>query len=301
MSELLSQYLQYLRIKNSSEKTRESYRRDISRFFSFLAQEGIDDIKLVDKDLIYAYCDALRSGKLSNVKLSNASFSHSMSALRSFFRYLNQRGITAFNPHNYLKNLKIEKRLPDVLTFDQVERLLNVFDLHDPIALRDRTIIETLYATGLRVSELTALNLHGINMDEGYLRVLGKGNKEREVPFYPRLANLLNDYLLRYRQKYQKAEREALFISQKGHRLSQRAVQLIIEKAATAANLPANVHPHTLRHSFATHLLDNGADLRAVQELLGHENLATTQLYTHLSFDRLKKTIEKAHPHRKGT
>ena len=299
MEQIVDKYIQYLiKIKNYSKNTSESYYRDISRFVAFMRTKNVDRFSEIDKALIYDYIDAYRSGKLSDVRPSNATYSRSMSALRSFFKYLNESEIIDYNPINLFKGAKNERQLPDVLTFSQIERLLAIFDLEDPVELRNRTIIETIYACGLRVSELTSLDISSLNQDEMCLRVVGKGNKERIIPYYPRLRKLFKLYLSEYRNHLNPLD-DALFINQRGKRLSNRSVQNIIEEAGIVADLKANVHPHALRHSFATHLLDNGADLRVVQELLGHENLSTTQIYTHLTIDRLKKTVDKAHPHSK--
>ena len=299
MEQIVTNYINYIiNTKNYSKNTSESYYRDISRFISFIQSEGIQDFKDIDKQLIYNYIDAYRDGKLSKVKPNNASFSRNMSALRSFFKYLNEHELLAYNPSNLLKSAKVSKHLPDVLTFSQVRNLLDSFDLEDPIALRNRTMIEMIYACGLRVSELTSLNINDLNQNDLSLRVIGKGNKERMIPYYPNLRKLINLYLSNYRDIY-KIDEEALFINQRGKRITNRSIQMILEQASINANLKANVHPHTLRHSFATHLLDNGADLRVVQELLGHENLSTTQRYTHLTIARLKGAVESAHPHSK--
>ena len=301
MQAIVERYIEYIKhSKNYSKHTSESYYRDISRFINYLENEcAINDLKEVDKDIIYHYIDAFRAGKITNCIPSNATYSRAMSALKSFFKYLNESNMTTYNPINLFKGAKVERHLPDVLTFNQVDCLLNSFDIEDEIQLRDRTIIETIYACGLRVSEVTGLNLKDINQSEMFLKVIGKGNKERMVPYYPRLKKLIQLYINNYRNHF-KIDEEALFINQRGKRISTRSVQNIIEQAAINSGLEANVHPHTLRHSFATHLLDNGADLRVVQELLGHENLSTTQLYTHLTIDRLRKTVEMAHPHKKG-
>ena len=178
-------------------------------------------------------------------------------------------------------------------------QLLDVFDLENPIELRNRCILETMYACGLRVSEATSLKMSNVNLDENYLTVIGKGDKERMIPFYKRCSNLLKKYKNESRPIFVKEENDILFLSNRGKGISNRSVQLMLQDAANKAGIKNNVHPHMLRHSFATHLLDNGADLRMVQELLGHENLSTTQIYTHITVDRLKKAVKKAHPRSK--
>ena len=297
MDEILDSYISYLKqTKSGSVHTSSAYRRDIGRFLAFLEDRDLD-LGKVDKAVVFDYIEVLRSGKLTKGIISDRSFQRAISALRSFYRYLNMMGISEDDPFKSYKGTKIKKSLPDVLSFDEIERLLAVFDLDDPIDLRDRTILETIYACGLRVSECANIDIDDIDLDSMILRVTGKGDKERIVPFYPRLKELLIDYIYGYRELFKKDE-VALFINQRGGRISTRSIEDILAKRSKQAGLKGNVHPHSLRHSFATHLLDNGADLRVVQELLGHENLSTTQIYTHLTTERLKETIKKAHPHR---
>ena len=295
MEELLFNFINSLRYSNGySQNTAESYLRDISRFIAYLKDNDIDSFEDVSKDDMYDYITLLRSGKITKRKLSETSFARNMSSLRSFYRYLNKVENIHNNPLTSFKGSKIRRKLPDVLTFREVEELLTSFDLKDETELRDRLITETLYACGLRVSELCDLRTSDVYLNEMYLRVIGKGNKERIVPFYDTLCDLYRSYLNGYRLKY--AKDDHFFVSRRGMGLSERYVQMMLEKASLKAGLRVKVHPHTLRHSFATHLLDNGADLRIVQELLGHDNLSTTQLYTHLTLDRLKTVVDKAHP-----
>lgn len=298
MDEILTKYISYLaQSKSGSSHTSEAYHRDIKRFLDYLKDNDVTSLEDVTKDDVFSYIEVLRSGKITKGIISDASFQRAMSSLRSFWRYLNMTGITKNDPFSSFKSAKIKRPLPDVLSFDQIERLFSVFDISDPIDLRDRAILETIYACGLRVSECVGLDIESVELDALIVHVLGKGNKERIVPFYSRLKELLAAYLKGYRSLYAKDD-GPLFINQRGGRLSSRSVENILTKRAKQAGLTINVHPHSLRHSFATHLLDNGADLRVVQELLGHENLSTTQLYTHLTIDRLKDTVAKAHPHR---
>ncbi len=299
MDEILESYISYLsQTKSGSVHTGEAYRRDIGRFLGFLKEKGINDLGKVDKDIVFDYIEVLRSGKVTKGVISDRSFQRAMSALRSFYRYLNIAGISETDPFCLYKGAKVKRSLPDVLSFDEIERLFAVFDLNDPIDLRDRTILETIYACGLRVSECTGIDISDIDFETMIIRVTGKGDKERIVPFYPALKELFVNYIEGYRTLFQK-DNSAFFINQRGGRLSSRSVEDILKRRSRQAGLKSNVHPHSLRHSFATHLLDNGADLRIVQELLGHENLSTTQIYTHLTTERLKETIKKAHPHRK--
>lgn len=302
MYQTLDDFIKYLSNKRSGSKyTDESYYHDIARFIDYLKDKGIKDFNLVDKDVVSDYVYVLRSGKISDgIRISNTTYARNLSALRSFYSYLCQKHECDHNPFKAIKNIKIEKNLPDVLTFDQILNLLESFDLSDPLQIRNRAIVETLYACGLRVSELCLLKIDNIDFDDLTIRVIGKGNKERIIPFYDSLRDLYFLYIDKYREPILgDTECEYFFISSRKKHISDRNVETMLDKQAKLANLPISVHPHMLRHSFATHLLDNGADLRSVQELLGHSGLATTQIYTHLTYDRLKKTIDTSHPHNK--
>lgn len=285
--------------KTKSQATADSYYRDIARFIEFLKDNKIDDFNDVDKSIVFDYIELLKSGKITRGKISNTTYARNLSALRSFYKYLSIKHKVKKNPFTLFKNIKTEKHLPDVLTFDQVEQILESFDLNDPVEVRNRCILETIYACGLRISECCDLLIKNVDKKELIVRVIGKGNKERIVPFYPRLAELIDLYVEMYRVQYASDDFEFLFVNTKGRKISPRSVQYILNDIQARTNIPINIHPHMLRHSFATHLLDNGADLRTVQELLGHANLSTTQLYTHLTYERLKKTIDTAHPHSK--
>ena len=298
--ETLDDFISYMHSKRSgSERTADSYYRDVARFIRFLEKEEIDSFDQVDKNTVFDYINELRSGKISRKKISNATYARNLSALRSFYRFLCERHICEENPFLLFRKVHVEKHLPDVLTLDQIERLFDGFDLNDPKDVRDRCILETIYACGLRISECCDLRLDHVERNAMILRVIGKGNKERIVPYYPRLNELIDLYIKMYRNEYAESAFPYLFVSKRHGKMSPRSVQLLLENARIKAGLSVNVHPHMLRHSFATHLLDNGADLRTVQELLGHENLTTTQLYTHLTYDRLKKAVDSAHPHAK--
>lgn len=296
---ILDRFLQYISITHTgSADTRDAYKRDIERFLQFMDENGIKDFDAVTRDDISEYITALRSGEYSSVPLSDSSFARNLSSLKSFYRYLNKREGVSSNPVRVFRGSANRRKLPDYLTYDQVDSMLNVFDLSRPSDIRDRCILEVIYACGLRVSECAGLQISRINLRDNFLIVLGKESKERMVPFYPRCAQLIRLYLSEARPLLlgDKTDEGYLFVTKKGP-ITSRTIQRITEKAAQAAGLPGRVHPHMLRHSFATHLLDNGADLRSVQELLGHENLVTTQIYTHVTQDRLAKVISEAHPH----
>ena len=300
MNEILERFINYIKLKRSgSNQTADSYHRDIERFINYLNEKNITSFSDVDKAVVFDYLSILRSGDITRSKISNSTYARNLSALRSFYRYLNETHLCDDNPFLQFSNAKIEKHLPDVLTFEQVERLFDIFDLNKPLDVRNRCILETIYACGLRISECCDLLYDNIDTKEMIIRVIGKGNKERIIPYYPSLNSLFEIYISDYRNLYADENTPYFFISNRKKKISPRSVQLLLEEAGKKANIEINIHPHMLRHSFATHLLDNGADLRTVQELLGHENLSTTQLYTHLTFDRLKKAVESSHPHSK--
>ncbi|MCR4951679.1 MAG: tyrosine recombinase XerC [Solobacterium sp.] len=296
----LDRYLDRLSMSHTgSADTEEAYRRDIERFLEYLRENSITSFEDVKKEDVADYITKLRSGDIGGTALSNASFSRNLSALKSFWRYLNSNEGVMSNPVRLFKGAPSRRKLPEYLTFDQMETLLSSFDLSDPVQIRDRCVLEVMYACGLRVSECASLETARIDLREGFLSVIGKESKERMVPFYRRCGQLIALYLEQSRPVMMKKETEhgILFVSQKGKPISSRAIQNICEAAGERAGLPVHLHPHMIRHSFATHLLDNGADLRTVQELLGHENLMTTQIYTHVTQDRLRSAVENAHPH----
>lgn len=296
----LESFLDYIRLsKSGSTKTEDAYRRDIGRFLAYLHEENIVSFEAVDKEVMMNYMTLLRSGQITKTKISNTSFARVLSSLRSFYKYLNRTQGIENNPIQHFKSPKTKKSLPNFLTFEQMMSLLRSFDLSDPVECRNRCIIETIYACGLRVSEVTSLKVQDIHMNQQVLTVIGKGNKERMIPFYPKCGRLIEKYMNEARPCWLKEEHGFLFVSQSGKPITPRAVQLILKSAGERIGLSVEVHPHMLRHSFATHLLDNGADLRVVQELLGHENLSTTQIYTHVTVDRLKNVVQQSHPRSK--
>ena len=299
----LERFLAHIRIiRTGSADTEDAYRRDVGRFLEYLDEEEITSLEDVTKEQMSDYIMKLRLGDIGGEPLSNASYARNLSALKSFYRYLNRNEGIQSNPVRMFKGAKTRRHLPEYLTFDQIETMLNSFDLNEPAEIRDRCILEVMYACGLRVSECAGLLVRNINLQEGYLIVLGKESKERMVPIYPRCVQLIRLYLQRSRPVFVKpgSEHGFLFVNQRGKPITSRSIQLLCDATAEKCNLPIHVHPHMIRHSFATHLLDNGADLRVVQELLGHENLSTTQIYTHVTQDRLEQVVEKAHPNAKG-
>lgn len=296
----LDRFLEQVALSHTgSPDTQDAYRRDVERFLQYLRDHEISSFEDVTKEEISDYITELREGDIGGTPLSNASFARNLSSLKSFWKYLNRSEGIKTNPVRMFHGGNPRRKLPEFLTFDQMETMLNSFDLNDPVDVRNRCIIETMYACGLRVSECAGLKIMDINLKERYLTVLGKESKERMIPFYPRCGQLISLYLESSRPVFMKKSEEhgILFVNQKGKPITSRSIQNICEKAGEEAGLSIHVHPHMIRHSFATHLLDNGADLRVVQELLGHENLSTTQIYTHVTQDRLQKVVDEAHPH----
>ena len=299
MQEVFNRYMNYLEAeRNASAYTVRNYTTDLLHFFQFLRTKEISSLKEVDRHVVRDYLS-----HLMEKGFVKASIARKLSAIRSFYRYLLREGIVPTSPVATTSSPKLDKRLPSFLTIEEVERLLEAPDLSTPQGQRDRAILELLYASGLRVSELAQLNLEQIDLDTNEIRVWGKGSKERVVLMGEPAAKALNAYLSQGRPKLLGKKRSsALFLSRYGEPVIQRRVQRILDKYAKVAGIDKRVHPHLLRHTFATHLLDGGADLRVVQELLGHANLSSTQIYTHVTKSQAKKVYLSAHPmaRRKG-
>lgn len=293
MEELLDYFLRYLRVeRNASVHTINNYKRDIRQFVSFLTRNKIEMLG-VNKHHIRLFL-----GELQQSQYARATVARKLAALRSFYSFLSREEYCASNPFQQVATPKQKRLLPAPLYVEQCLKLLEAPD-DSSLGLRDRAILEILYATGIRVGELVGLSFHDADFRQGYVRVFGKGAKERIVPLGKPAALAVERYLREARPLLAKAtphDSRALFLNKNGTRLSDRSVRRLLDKYIKQSGLPQSVSPHTLRHSFATHLLDNGADLRSVQELLGHENVSTTQLYTHVTRARLKAVYKKAHP-----
>ncbi|MCI8541172.1 MAG: tyrosine recombinase XerC [Erysipelotrichaceae bacterium] len=298
MKEQMERFLSYIdQINSGSSHTHAAYERDLCDFSEFLMQEGITSFADVDRILVMNYIADLRarSGTLGAMK--NTSIARRLSSLRSFYRYLNEYIGTQGNPFAYVKGPKLARRIPEFLFYDEMESFLSSFDLADPVSLRNRAMFELMYACGLRVSEVVSLNLHDIDPHDGVIHITGKGDKQRIVPFYELAGELLERYIKTVRSEWCVHKTHTIvFVNQRGEGLTTRGVQYLMQKQADALGMNVRIHPHMFRHSFATHLLDNGADLRLVQELLGHSSLSTTQIYVHVSQERLKSVYEHAHP-----
>jgi integrase/recombinase XerC len=291
-------FLDYLRYeKNYSPHTLKSYGRDLEEFTRYLEPGTAGKIALEALDHI-TIRDFL--GHLVGKGNGKRSVARKLASLRSFFRFLHRRGELESNPAQLVATPRQPVRTPRFLTIRQMEELLSLPDLSSDRGQRDRAILEVLYGTGIRVGELVSLNLGSPALEEALLRVRGKGRKERLVPFGRPAAEALREYLP-IRNRIVRAQRstrltEALFVNLRGGRLSARSVQRILEGYVQQCSVAIAVHPHLLRHTFATHLLNNGADLRSIQELLGHKNLSSTQRYTHLSVDELVRIYRSSHP-----
>ena len=276
-------------IKQVSAHTISSYRRDLDKFFNFLQQQKITNIGLVD-EMHIRQCLA----SLHRQGLNGKSIQRWLSALRSFFRYAINQGFCVNNPASAVRPPKSEKRLPKTLDVDQTIQLVELKG-NRWIDIRDRALLELFYSSGLRLSELINLDLDDININDAELIALGKGNKQRILPVGRHAIEQIKQWLT-VRSERANENEMALFVSQRGTRIHQRSVQKRIEQAAQKQGVMTHVHPHMLRHSFASHMLESSGDLRAVQELLGHANLSTTQIYTHLDFQHLSKVHDSAHP-----
>ena len=293
MQEVFNRYLNYLKAeRNFSPYTVRNYTTDLLDFFQFLKTKGVGSLREVDKHVLRDYL-----AHLADRNLVKASIARKMSAIRSFFGYLVREDIIDTNPAAAISSPKLEKRLPSFLTVAETVRLLTTPDLAKPEGLRDRALMELLYASGLRVSELVSLNLEQVNLETGEVRVWGKGAKERIVLIGKPAAQALSTYISEGRPRLTgKKATSALLLNRYGERIIARQVEKILEKHAGIAGIGKRVHPHLLRHTFATHLLDGGADLRVVQELLGHADLSSTQIYTHVTKSKARKVYLSAHP-----
>ncbi|WP_339062586.1 site-specific tyrosine recombinase XerD [Tepidibacillus marianensis] len=293
MERLVEQFIHYLMVeKGLAQNTLDSYRRDLISYFKFLkSYEGIS-IEETNRSHIIAYLLSLK-----NNGRATTTISRNLASIRAFYQYLLRDRIIAKDPSQNLESPKIDKRLPKVLSVEQVESLLNMPDSKTPSGMRDRAMLELLYATGIRVSELVSLNIDDLNLTMGFVKCFGKGSKERIVPLGSMAIRSIKIYLDHARMELTKRRvEESLFVNHHGTRLTRQGFWKIIKKYAKQAEIETQITPHTLRHSFATHLLENGADLRSVQEMLGHADISTTQIYTHITKSRLKEVYSKAHP-----
>ncbi|MYL45952.1 tyrosine recombinase XerC [Virgibacillus halodenitrificans] len=285
----------YLQIeKNASPYTVKYYLSDLEDFFCFLKEEEIPDIDDVDQAVIRLFLT-----RLYNKQLDRRSVSRKVSSLRSFYKFMEREGLFTKNPFMNIKLPKTKKAIPGFLYSEELEKLFDVSDLTNPMGQRNQALLETLYATGMRVSECEKLKMKDIDFSIGTMLVQGKGRKERYIPFGRFAEIALETYINEGRQKLlenSNTSSQMVFLNSRGNPLTSRGIRLILNTMVEEAALTVHLHPHKLRHTFATHLLNEGADLRSVQELLGHENLSSTQIYTHVTKDHLRKVYMNSHP-----
>ncbi len=290
---LVDQFLNYILIeKGLSDKTIESYSSDLTRFLEFLEKNSIRNLSETDTPIILRYLIALR-----NAGLSARSRARHLVTLRGFYRFLTHEGMIEHDPVRIIDFPKAGLKLPDVLSIQEIKDLLSLADASKPQGARDGAMIELLYAAGLRVSELIGIKLQGVNLEAGFVRVFGKGSKERIVPIGLYAKERIDHYIVNARsQLLKKKISHFLFITRLGKPMTRQGFWKLFKRYVLKAGINKNITPHTLRHSFASHLLEGGADLRSVQLMLGHIDISTTQIYTHVAREHLKKMHDKFHP-----
>ena len=293
MKELIDTFLSYLSVERGlSNNTISSYRDDLNFYIDFLSAQHVDVLSKITKNDITNF--------MLNQKdkgISANSISRRLAAIRMFHRFLTRERILKTDPTSLIDSPKLWKKIPETLSLNEVDALLGQPNIREKQGIRDRAILETLYATGMRVSEAVNLKVSGVNLEIGFLRCIGKGNKERVIPLGKKAVASIRRYNQASRNSFlKKKESEFLFLNRSGNKISRQSLWKIIKKYARDARIKKPMKPHILRHSFATHLLEGGADLRSVQEMLGHSNISTTQIYTHINKDRLKTIHRMFHP-----
>jgi integrase/recombinase XerD len=297
LTELIFDFLAYLELERGlSRNTLEAYRSDLQQFGEFLSRRGVDPLAVGPEDL-RAFISELATGSAQRTAVAPATLQRKIACLRSFYRHLRREQVLEADPTAELRAPRSRARLPKVLTRDEVAHLLAQPRGSAPTVLRDRALLETMYACGLRASEAIALELPQLDLDSGIVRARGKGSKERIVPIGSKAIQALRAYLDKGRPRLVGVRDEPrVFVNARGGRLSRQGLYKIVQRHARTAGLARRMSPHTLRHTFATHLLAGGCDLRSLQEMLGHADIGTTQVYTHLSADRLRDVYFNAHP-----
>jgi len=293
MRELIDVFLNYLSVERGlAQNTMISYREDLNHYMDYLDRRHIDALSKTDKnDIVNFMLDQKDRG------LSANSVARRLAAIKVFYRFLVRERILKEDSTSLIDSPKLWKKIPETLSLNEVDALLAQPNIRDTQGIRDKAILETLYATGMRVSEVVNLKSDNVNLEVGFLRCIGKGNKERVIPLGRKSIASIQRYLDSARPRLlKKKTSEHLFLSRLGKKISRQSIWKIIKKYARDAHIKKPLRPHTLRHSFATHLLERGADLRSVQEMLGHANISTTQIYTHINKDRLKTIHKMYHP-----
>ena len=289
VDEILEDFSIYITIDNKySVNTKDSYLEDLNKCFNYLKK----DITKIDDDDIYRYIKYLNSEGLNNKTIAR-----NISSLRTFFKYMLITGKMSINPMDKIELPKITKNIPNVLTVEEVDTLLDI-KVEDAFSARTKAMLELMYGSGLRVSELVNLNVNDVDLEEDLVRTLGKGSKERIVPIGDFAHEAISIYLDEYRDSMLKNNMcDKLFLNNHGEGMTRQGFFKILNKVASEKGIKKKISPHMLRHSFASHLLDNGADLKSIQEMLGHANLSTTGIYTHVANSKLRKNYDEAHPH----
>lgn len=293
MKELIDPFLDYLSVERGMAKnTILAYRQDLNIYLGFIAKRKIAALSAITKNDIVEFMLAEKTKGISP-----SSISRRLAAIRMFHRFLARERILKLDPTTLIDSPKLWKKVPDTLSLNEVEALINQPNIRNYQGVRDRAILETLYATGMRVSESADLKISKVNLDIGFLRCIGKGNKERVIPLGKKAIHSINRYLESSRPHFlNNKTSDYLFVNRSGTRLSRQSVWKLIKRYALEAKIKKSIKVHTLRHSFATHLLERGADLRSVQEMLGHSDISTTQIYTHIDKERLKTIHKMFHP-----
>ncbi len=291
---LIESFLNYLIVEcGLSDNTIKGYKGDLRNFTNYLQDESIERFQDLRAKMIVNFIE-----KEKKRGLSENSISRSLVTIKMLYKYMIMEGKISVNPMSSVSTLKLQKHLPEVLHYKAVEEILRAPDCNDKLGIRDKAILELMYATGARVSEVASIRVSWINFDYGYIRCQGKGSKQRIVPMGAEASKSIRRYLQEVRPLLVKIEGDEplLFLSRTGKKLRRENIWSIVKKYAIKAGIRSNISPHTLRHSFATHLLEGGADLRSVQEMLGHSNISTTQIYTHIDRKYLKSIHQKFHP-----
>lgn len=290
MNNALTDFLSYIASeKGLAPNTIEAYQRDIETFISFLRQQMISQFNAVTQQHIINFLSHWKSAEYASSTLCRMLIS-----IKVLFRFLKRERLLEHNVAFYLETPKLWQLIPEVLSCEEIDRLLQQPDINTALGARDKAILEVLYASGLRVSEVCSLGIYSI--DDTFVRVMGKGRKERIVPIGKKALNAVDHYLALYRSKWDSEKNESLFVSKSGEPIDRIMVWRMIKNYAKVAGITKRISPHTLRHSFATHLLDNGADLRIIQEMLGHASITSTDRYTHVSRSRLQESFQSCHP-----
>tara|TARA_Y100000385_G_scaffold275786_1_gene320621 strand:+ start:87 stop:980 length:894 start_codon:yes stop_codon:yes gene_type:complete len=289
----IKEFKSYLRIERSlSDNTIDSYLRDIQKLSNFSEEKDLNELQITKAEVKEFIAEINKEG------ISARSQSRIISGIKAFYKYLILEDYLKVNPTELIESPKIGVKLPDTLSIEEIDSLISAIDLSHPQGERNRAILEVLYSCGLRVSELTNLKLSNIRFKEGYVKVIGKGNKERFAPIGSSAIKFLNIYLneIRNHQDIQKGSEDIVFLNRRGNKLTRVMIFTIIKQLAEKIGMKKKISPHTFRHSFATHLIEGGADLRAIQEMLGHESITTTEIYTHLDREYLREAIMQFHP-----